>query len=356
MEGELVALVENKEGNGTQIQIKTGDFFGEIGLISGRRRTARIKAITDCVLIETPRRSMVRLVNSVESVQRKLDEVSLKRMVRNCLTYTLPEEELDYLVKTATIRRYENGEVLFHQGDKADGLYLIRRGSVTVSRMSGGKENVLSYVVAGNYVGEMALVSDKPRTATVRAAAPTEAIMLEAAVVTAVLERNETMRDILVASYRENVRHDNEIESQGQDNLIAFLMQQGVGEATDVLLIDYSLCIRCNNCEAACADTHGGTSLLDREAGPTHGYIHVPTSCRHCEHPHCMKDCPPDAIHRTVNGEVFISDSCIGCGNCKNNCPYGVIQMAAINPAFKKRNLWQILLGGCHFGQGETCP
>ena len=89
-------------------------------------------------------------------------------------------------------------------------------------------------------------------------------------------------------------------------NIITFLMQQGIGEATDVLLIDESLCVRCDNCEKACADTHDGTSRLDREAGPTFAQLHVPTSCRHCEHPHCMKDCPPDAIHRAPNGEVFI--------------------------------------------------
>ena len=109
-------------------------------------------------------------------------------------------------------------------------------------------------------------------------------------------------------------------------------MQQGLGEATDVLLIDETLCVRCDNCEKACADTHDGTSRLDREAGPTFAQIHVPTSCRHCEHPHCMKDCPPDAIHRAPNGEVFITDTCIGCGNCERNCPYGVIQMAPVDP------------------------
>jgi Fe-S-cluster-containing hydrogenase component 2 len=115
-------------------------------------------------------------------------------------------------------------------------------------------------------------------------------------------------------------------------NVIAFLMQQGLGEATDVLLIDESLCVRCNNCEKACADVHDGTSRLDREAGPTFAQIHVPTSCRHCEHPHCMKDCPPDAIHRSANGEVFVDDSCIGCGNCERNCPYDVIQLAPVDP------------------------
>tara|TARA_B100001123_G_scaffold450805_2_gene623959 strand:- start:2162 stop:2530 length:369 start_codon:yes stop_codon:yes gene_type:complete len=41
-----------------------------------------------------------------------------------------------------------------------------------------------------------------------------------------------------------------------------------------------------------------------------------------------MSDCPADAIHRAQDGEVFIDETCIGCGNCVNNCPYGVIQLA----------------------------
>jgi Fe-S-cluster-containing hydrogenase component 2 len=135
-------------------------------------------------------------------------------------------------------------------------------------------------------------------------------------------------------------------------DIISFLLAQGAGEATDILLIDESLCVRCDNCEKACAETHGGTSRLDREAGPTYASVHVPTSCRHCEHPHCMKDCPPDAIHRAPNGEVFIADNCIGCGNCERNCPYGVIHMASKPP--KKPGLLQWLLLGRGTGPGEA--
>jgi NAD-dependent dihydropyrimidine dehydrogenase PreA subunit len=49
-----------------------------------------------------------------------------------------------------------------------------------------------------------------------------------------------------------------------------FLVENGIGEATDVLLIDEKLCIGCDNCERACADSHEGLSRLDREAGAVH--------------------------------------------------------------------------------------
>lgn len=355
LEGELAVFVKAKDGNDIYFQIKAGNFFGEMGLISGRRRSATVKAITDCVLIEIPRRSMLRLINSVEHVRKKLDEVSMKRVVRNCLTNTLADSELNQLLQGATIKRYKPGDVLFHQGDKADGLYLIRRGSVIVYRMIGSREDVLSYVVTGNYVGEMALVSDRPRSATAVAASMTEVVLLKVAVVSEILERNTELRDLLGARYREYATQDRrKVESHGSlDNLLKFFVQKGIGEATDVLLIDYSLCIRCNKCETACADTHMGIPLFKREAGITVGHIHLPNACRHCEHPYCMLDCPPNVIHRSVNGEVFIADGCIGCGNCKNNCPYDAIQMVADNPKFKKPGIWQALLGGANHGDAE---
>jgi Fe-S-cluster-containing hydrogenase component 2 len=112
------------------------------------------------------------------------------------------------------------------------------------------------------------------------------------------------------------------------DDLMGFLRDAGAGEATNILLLDDALCVRCNQCEAACAATHGGISRLDREAGRTYAGVHVPTTCRHCSNPLCMSDCPPDVIHRKPNGEITIDyDGCISCGNCVRNCPYGVIQM-----------------------------
>jgi len=348
VQGEVLIHVTGDDGKVMKISVGAGGFFGEMGLISGRRRVATVTVGNDCVVLETPRRSMLKLIASVDSVRRTLDDVSLRRVVRNYLTRDLSDAELDQLVEGVVIKRFKADEILFKEGDAADGLYLIRRGSVTVSKHLGNREVVLNYVAAGNFVGEMALVSDAPRSATVRSALVTEAIVLQGAKVKALMATNESVRKAIVAKHMQHIRNDASIAQAESGNIISFLVKQGVSEASDILLIDQSICTRCDNCEKACAETHDGKSRLDREAGPSYASVHIPTSCRHCEHPHCMKDCPPDAIHRGAGGEVFITDACIGCGNCATNCPYSVIQMHAIDPAPRKPSLWQWLL----FGRG----
>jgi CRP-like cAMP-binding protein len=330
------------------LSLKAGQYFGEMGLISGRRRTATVRAGADCVLLETPRRTMLKLISSVEDVRKQTDEKFVRNAIFNYLGPMLGPDAVDALMAGGVeLRRFNTNDVITRDGDQADGLYLIRRGSVTVSKVIDGKDKILSYVSAGNYVGEMALLNDAPRSATITATVLTEILVLGAEGVKKQIAANPKWRASIekqvLARTQKNVVLENSTGREG--DLMRFLLGQGIGEASDVLLIDETLCVQCNNCEVACAETHDGTSRLRRELGPTFANIHVPSACRHCEHPHCMKECPPDAISRSSSGEVLIGDSCIGCGNCQRNCPYGVIQMAVQKPPKRGGGLSWLLFG-----------
>lgn len=337
------------------IRLSKGQYFGEMGLISGRRRTANVRAGDDCVLVETPRKSMLKLMSSVEAVRRQVDEAFLRRAISTYLAPSLSPEDVTALIAGGIeTRKYASHEIIFREGDTGDGLYLIRRGSVSVSIAMGGHNVVLNYLSAGNYFGEIALLNNSPRTATIQASSLTEVIVLKPDTCLSVLKRNPEWEAVLRKKESDNIINQKERESIPENSdIFEVLMGAGLGEAVDVLLINESLCVQCNNCEVACAETHDGISRLKRAAGPTIENIHIPTTCRHCEHPHCMKDCPPDAIRRAPTGEVFISDACIGCGNCEKNCPYGVIQMAY--PASKKKpGLLSWLAFGIGPGPGQN--
>ncbi|MCB1601064.1 MAG: cyclic nucleotide-binding domain-containing protein [Rhodanobacteraceae bacterium] len=351
IEGQVQVAIDDAGKN--RITLGAGEFFGEMSLISGRRRSATVYAGPNCVLIETPRRSMQKLINSVDAVKKLVDRTFIARALAARFGADVTQAQINEVVSGASLARYKAGETLFREGDEGDSLHLVRVGSLTISRSIGGRDVVLSYVPAGNYVGEMAIIGGGKRSATAKAAVATETIKVDRDSFNKLLMQNPTLRGKLAMEVKQRTAENITMQAAASGgDLISFLVGQGLGEATDVLLIDESLCVRCDNCEKACAETHGGTSRLDREAGPTFANVHVPTSCRHCEHPHCMKDCPADAIHRAPNGEVFIADNCIGCGNCERNCPYGVIHMSA-KPK-KKPGLLQWLLLGAGPGPGNS--
>ena len=358
LEGEVQVEIIEASGEQKRVTLGKGRYFGEMGLISGRRRAATIRAGSRCVLLESPRRTILKLIAAVDEVRKRIDEVFIRHAISNYIGPMLTPQAIDELMESRVeMRRYNTNEVLFREGDVADGLYLIRRGSVIVSKMTEGKERIISYVSAGNYVGEMALLSDVPRTATVTATVLTEVLVLNSECIKSQLAAypllRKAMDEHVIKRTQANVMLEHSTDRESE--LIRFLLGQGIGEASDVLLIDESLCINCNNCETACAETHQGTSRLEREAGPSFSSIHLPTACRHCENPLCMKDCPPDAIGRSEQGEVFISDACIGCGNCERNCPYGVIQMAVQTPPKKGAGLLWTLFGlGAAPGQRQA--
>lgn len=123
-------------------------------------------------------------------------------------------------------------------------------------------------------------------------------------------------------------------------------------------LIDVSSCIGCKACQVACMQWND----LRDDVGATHGVYDNPADltpqswtvmrfsevepekgrlewlirkdgCMHCDDPGCLKACPaPGAIVQYSNGIVdFISENCIGCGNCVTGCPFDVPRISEVD-------------------------
>ncbi|KAA5605222.1 cyclic nucleotide-binding domain-containing protein [Roseospira marina] len=66
----------------------------------------------------------------------------------------------------------EAGAILFSEGDVGDRAYVVRTGRMEVSRRVGSAHVVLAVEGPGTILGEMALIDDQPRSATIRALEP----------------------------------------------------------------------------------------------------------------------------------------------------------------------------------------
>lgn len=357
--GSVAVEIDPKDRSRT-VPIEKGSIFGEVGLISGRRRGATVRAAEDAIIVEVSRLAALKLMAAVPAAKRAVTRISTERQLLQMFGSGLTPSDLEEVLESAEIQQVKAGKAIIEEGAEGYDIYVIRQGSMVVEKNVGGKPVFLSYLPAGSYVGEMALIDGGRRTATVRAAIKSEVIKLDGDAFRRLLERKPQLAEKFRTDMASRQRTNDFIEAKKDSfggvvdmysSIASFLVENGIGEATDVLLIDEKLCVGCDNCEKACADAHEGLSRLDREAGKTYAHLHVPTSCRHCEHPHCMADCPPNAIHRGPDGEVFIDDSCIGCGNCQRNCPYGVIRMDKVPP--KKPPLLAWLLAGWGPGPGE---
>ncbi|BDW83389.1 hypothetical protein MACH24_28270 [Erythrobacter sp. Dej080120_24] len=356
-----VAVEINPNDPSITVPIEQGSIFGEVGLISGRRRGSTVRAAEPVVAVELARNAALKLIASSPEAADAVNRIAIERQLLQIFGSGLTPKDIAPLVEAAEIKQLRAGEMLIKEGDDDKEVYIIRRGSMIVEKDLGGRSVFLSYLPAGSYVGEMAAIDGSLRTATVKAAIKAEAIRLPGDKFVELLDNNPALREKALKEMAGRRKTNAFIESRKDEfssvvdlysETAQFLVDEGLGEATDVLLIDEKLCIGCDNCEKACADAHEGLSRLDREAGRTYAHLHVPTSCRHCEHPHCMADCPPNAIKRGPDGEVVIDDTCIGCGNCQRNCPYGVIRMDPKPP--KKPSLLSWLFFGKGPGPGEA--
>jgi CRP-like cAMP-binding protein/thioredoxin reductase/Na+-translocating ferredoxin:NAD+ oxidoreductase RNF subunit RnfB len=341
-----VALTRRPEQATADVKIAeltAGNFFGEMSLISGRRRTATATASGATRMLEIPRKAILKLLANAPAAKALVDQAFLLRAFGGYLFPGVPEALLGELVDRAVVTTHGKDAVIFKQGDRAEAFYLIRNGMVKISKKSGDKEVVLSYLVAGNFFGEAALFSEGARTATVTTIFPSDLIKLSKRDFDNFLAAHPDLREAPLRKLEERRIASLVAEATpGSGNILGDLIREEVVMGTQTLLIDEHKCIRCGNCVAACSGVHDDGQARISLTGIKLYNLLAPNSCWQCENPLCMLDCPPDAIARDPRGEVYIKSNCIGCGNCERNCPYDNIFMVHKEP---KKTLFSWVAG-----------
>jgi CRP/FNR family cyclic AMP-dependent transcriptional regulator len=122
--------------------------------------------------------------------------------------------DLEALARSVRGRRFRRGEVIFHQGDPGDALFVVATGRVKITLPSdSGDEAILATLRAGDFFGELSLIDGAPRSATAVALDPVETLVVSRASVRELIDEQPAFREaLLVALARELRRITHHVE------------------------------------------------------------------------------------------------------------------------------------------------
>jgi CRP-like cAMP-binding protein len=87
-------------------------------------------------------------------------------------------------------REYQAGDVLFREGEQGERMFVIQSGAVRITKLMAGEPKVLAVLGPGEFLGEMAILNGKPRTATATVVEPTRCLLIDARTLEAMVSRN----------------------------------------------------------------------------------------------------------------------------------------------------------------------
>jgi Fe-S-cluster-containing hydrogenase component 2/CRP-like cAMP-binding protein len=374
LEGTLELTATDADGAELPVAIlRRGEYVGEDGMLTGRPYKASARAQTPTLMLEVPEQVMQRLMALVPEVSNHFERFNNARSLqsilkRMALFQGVADADIQALIKQTPVKQYERSERLFAEHPKGrpsrESLHILLEGFVKVARQTKAgtgqhksDERIIAYRQGGDYfAGGLDLLGDgQPVTVTTinrcRVAEVPRHIMLS------LFQRYPEVGQRFSIRLREYIEAAVSIQGYAlaggalqnfapvadaadrhvQEGLHS-LVSDGVVEGTEVLVIDLDKCIHCNECEEACERRHGH-SRMNRK-GMVVGNISIATACRQCQDPVCML-CSRAGIARHPNGEVYITESCIGCGICAERCPYGAISIVQIEDEVEVRSSWQ---------------
>lgn len=141
----------------------------------------------------------------VQFLENAHDDAEVDRVLKKAVAIATGQAApAEFLLKTLT-----EGETLFHQGDPAALVYIVKTGKLKALKSENGLEVVLGHINPGEFVGEMAYLQDQPRSATVIAEQNSELIEVPMGTLERILHQRPTWSKALMATLSKRVSKSN---------------------------------------------------------------------------------------------------------------------------------------------------
>jgi len=141
--------------------------------------------------------------------QQDANKAKIAAMLRNVPIFdNLSDDELEAVRKCGVTRNFPKNSVIINEGDSSDSLYVILKGRVTIYLSDeNGKEVILNSQGEGDYFGELALVDDDKRSASVVTAEKSTFLVVSKVDFKKVLSSNPDLAFNLIRGLTHRVRH-----------------------------------------------------------------------------------------------------------------------------------------------------
>jgi CRP-like cAMP-binding protein len=176
--GTLQAVEEDPQSGDERVLrvLGRGESFGELGLMEAQPRAATVRALEESEVFEIDKGTFDQLLADMAEVPDFAPTIQQVTELRSLPPFQhLEPVQVSELLEHGEWVNFEPGREVIRQGDPGDAFYAIRSGQVEVIR-DGDRIRTLG---PGAYFGEVALLQDVPRTATVRTMTPLRAYRLD---------------------------------------------------------------------------------------------------------------------------------------------------------------------------------
>ena len=200
------ARVIGSSTSGEEVTVGTltrGGSFGEQGLLTGSPRNFTVRAASDLVLLKLATEDFQQLLGQHPDLREYFDkyisDISIRNFLKLCTVFApLSPQEIRDLLGVMDVRNYSVNQTIIREGEAGDSFYLLRSGSARVIKESNGHK-VLNILKAGDSFGELALLTNQPRAASVITDEPSSVFCLKKSEFDRIVAVSPKFKDAIVS-------------------------------------------------------------------------------------------------------------------------------------------------------------